>query len=133
MQAAILRVKLRYLNKWNLRRQEIARLYYNGLRANRNIHIVDEDDSRKSVYHIFPIEVNHREVLRENLKKSGIETLIHYPLPLHLQEVYRELTYKKGDFPVTENIADRILSIPIYPELTEPQIEYIIKKLNELV
>ena len=80
---------------------------------------------------MYVIRAEKREELREFLEKNGISCQIHYPIPLHLQPAYKHLNYKEGDFPVTEKVAKEILSIPLYPELTEEQQNYVISKIKE--
>lgn len=129
IQAAVLSVKLKYLNQWNLQRNKIARLYIKGL---SNVKTQKIYDYSKSCYHIFTIEVSNRDYIKRKLAEKGIQTLIHYPLPIHLQECYKYLGYKKDDFPYTESAANKILSIPIYPELSKEEILYIIANINKL-
>ena len=83
-----------------------------------------------SAYHLFVIEVSYRNSFMRKLNNKGIQTLIHYPVPIHLQECYRYLGYKKGDYPITEKVSDRLVSIPIYPELNENEIKFIISIIN---
>ena len=123
LQAAILRVKLRHLNKWNESRRENAKKY-NELLSNINgIIIPYEADYAKHVYHLYVIRADKgRDKLREELKLKGIAIGIHYPIPLHLQPAYNYLRYKRGDFPVTEKDSQEILSLPMFAELTDEQI-----------
>jgi len=130
VQAAVLRVKLKYLNKWNIEKNNIAAKYNKSLRNYKTQKIIKNG---KSNYYVFVIESSNRERLQKYLVSKGINTLIHYPIPIHLQKGYKHLGYKKGDFPITEEISDRILSIPNYPELTNNQRDYIIDKLNKFV
>jgi len=124
IQAAILSVKLKYLNDWTNKRRNNAYLY-NDLLSGSEIIIPEEMGYAKHVYHIYAIRAKNRNEIREKLKKNNISTGIHYPVSLHLQPSYNYLNYKKGDFPVTENISSEIFSLPIYPELTEKQIKFI--------
>jgi dTDP-4-amino-4,6-dideoxygalactose transaminase len=127
LQAAILRVKLKYLNKWNnMRRRNAGR--YNELLSNVDgIIIPHEADYAKHVYHLYVIRVGERDMLREELKSNDIATGIHYPISLHLQPAYNYLGYKRGDFPVAEECSQKILSLPMFAELTDEQIEKIVK------
>jgi len=129
IQAAILSVKLKYLDEWNIRRRFIAKLYNEML--SDNIITPNEDNHSKHIYHLYVVRVKERERLREFLSENGIGTQIHYPKPIHLQEAYKNLGYSKGDFPVTERFADEILSLPMYPELKEEEVKYVAKKINE--
>jgi dTDP-4-amino-4,6-dideoxygalactose transaminase len=93
--------------------------------------IVPKDKSyEKAVYHTFIIQTEDRDELKEHLARKGVDTKVHYPIPIHYQEAAKELGYKKGDFPVTEKQAETILSIPIYPELTDDQVGYIIGEIR---
>jgi dTDP-4-amino-4,6-dideoxygalactose transaminase len=127
LQAAILRVKLKYLNKWNnMRRRNAGR--YNELLSNVDgIIIPHEADYAKHVYHLYVIRVGERDMLREELKSNDIATGIHYPISLHLQPAYNYLGYKRGDFPVAEECSQKILSLPMFAELTDEQIEKIVE------
>ena len=127
IQAAVLRVKLKHLDKWNKQRSIIAGKYKNSLKNYKTQKIIQNG---KSVYHLFIIESSKRDKLQKFLLDNGIRTQIHYPIPIHLQKAYKYLGYKLGDFPITEKLAKRILSIPIYPELTKMQLEYLKSKLN---
>ena len=130
IQAAVLRVKLRYLDKWNKDRHIIAENYISHLRGYKTQKIINRG---KSNYYVFVIESENRDKLQKYLLENGIHTLIHYPTPIHLQRAYKFLGYKIGDFPVAEKIAGKILSIPLFPELSSDKQEYIINKLNFLV
>ena len=128
VQAAVLRVKLKYLDKWNKQKQTIAKNYKDSLKNYKTQKIIQGGESN---YYVFIIESANRKKLQSYLLKNRIHTLIHYPIPIHLQKAYKYLGYKKGDFPITEEIAGRILSIPNYPELTLTQQNYLIDKLNK--
>lgn len=128
IQAAVLRVKLKHLDEWNKKRNLVVEKYHK-LIINYKFQKIVENS--KSSYYIFSIESSRRDDLQKYLDKNGIQTLIHYPVPIHLQEVYRYLGYHNGDFPVAEKIADRVLSTPIYAELKSDQQDYVINKLNE--
>jgi len=127
LQAAILRVKLRHLNKWNNMRRENAKKYNELLSNIDGIITPYEADYAKHVYHLYVIRTENQDKLREELKSEGIATGIHYPIPLHLQPAYNYLGYKRGDFPVTEKASQEILSLPMYAELGDEQIEEIIE------
>jgi len=117
MQAAILRVKLKFLDQWNKERREKAFLYRRMLEYAAVSCPVEKEQARH-IYHLFVIRAKRRDPLQKFLKEKGIETLIHYPVPIHLQKAYKELGHRKGDLPVTERVAQEILSLPFYPELT---------------
>jgi len=130
MQASFLSVKLKYLNQLNAERNEIANWYYHLLKEKEGLRLPKIALEATSVFHVFQIQTPHRDALQAYLKENGIGTLIHYPLPPHLQEAYQELGYLKGDFPIAEKIASETLSLPIYPGLKEEEVEYISKTIN---
>ena len=133
LQAAILRVKLRHLNKWNDMRRENAKKYNELLNNIDNVIVPYEADYAKHVYHLYVIRVEKgRDKLREELKSNGIATGIHYPIPLHLQEAYKYLEYRYGDFPVTEKASQEILSLPMFAELSDEQIEEIVELIKNV-
>ena len=117
MQAAILRVKLRYLEKWNAARRWNAKLYQKHLDGS-GVVVPGEAGGAESVWHLYVIRTERRDALKDHLVSRGISASTHYPVPIHLQPAYQDLGYKRGDFPVTEAYADRILSLPMYAELT---------------
>jgi dTDP-4-amino-4,6-dideoxygalactose transaminase len=120
IQAAVLRVKLRHLDEWNSRRKEIAAFYLSYLRkTDLKLPIVPE--WADPVWHLFVIRTSQRDDLQQALQKGGVGTLIHYPIPPHLQEAYRDFGYKEGDFPLSEVIHREVLSLPIGPHLSEEQ------------
>lgn len=125
LQAAILLIKLKYLRHWNNLRRRHARLYSQLLKDIPQIKIPIEANYAHHVYHLYIIEAPHRNQLQKYLNDHGIATVIHYPIPIHLQHAYRSLGYKQGDFPITETAAKRILSLPMFPELTDREIHYV--------
>ena len=129
IQAAVLRVKLQYLDKWNSLRREHA-LLYNNLLKDLDVVTPYAAEKENHVYHLYVIRTKKRDQLKEFLTKKGISVGIHYPLPIHLQPAYKDLGYKKGDFPVTEKYANEILSLPMYPELKDEQIRFIVKQIK---
>ena len=131
IQAAILNVKLTYLADWNKRREWIANKYMKGLVNNSSIILPQLAANCTSVWHLFVIRTSDRDDLQNHLQQNGVATAIHYPVPPHLQQAYEYLGYKKGDFPIAETLADTMLSLPIYPEMEEDQIDYIIRTINE--
>jgi len=132
LQAAILRVKLRHLNKWNENRRKNAKKYNKLLNDISGIIIPYEADYAKHVYHLYVIRVKkeRRDKLREELKSKGVATGIHYPIPLHLQPAYNYLGYKRGDFPITEKASQEIISLPMFAELSDMQIEEIVELIK---
>jgi dTDP-4-amino-4,6-dideoxygalactose transaminase len=123
LQAAILEVKLRHLTRWNSARYEHAQRYRELLQGVGDLSFQQEAPYSNHVYHLFIVETDWRDPLRDYFASIGIETAVHYPTPIHLQPAYRELGYRRGDFPNAERLADRMLSLPMFPELSEPQIE----------
>src|SRR3989338_1057436 len=132
IQAAILRVKLRHLGRWNDMRRKNA-LIYNELLEDCDVATPEEKDYNKHVYHLYVIRAKNRQKLIEHLASKEIQTGIHYPTPVHLQEAYRHLDYKKGSFPFAEKYADEILSLQMFPELTEKQIEGITINIKDFL
>ena len=122
IQAGILRVKLGKLARWNAARREAAERYHDLLRpAGLAIDLPFEPEWAKAVYHLYVVGVADRDSLREHLSAANVSTGVHYPIPLHLQKAYRGLGFKKGDLPVSENCANRILSLPMFPGLSAEQ------------
>jgi dTDP-4-amino-4,6-dideoxygalactose transaminase len=126
IQAAILRVKLRFLTEWNARRRAIAARYREGL-TGLPIGLSTESPDSLHVYHQFTIRVPHRDTVQRRLAELGVRTMIYYPVPLHLQPMYRDLGYRAGDFPEAERAAREVLSLPIYPELTDAQVDEVLE------
>jgi len=114
LQAALLRVKLRRLDEWTAERNRIAETYIDGLNNVRGIELFSLAEGATSAYHLFVIKTSHRERLQAKLNEAGIGTLIHYPIPPHLQECYEPLGYKEGDFPIAERLASEVLSLPLF-------------------
>jgi dTDP-4-amino-4,6-dideoxygalactose transaminase len=132
LQAAILRVKLKYLNNWNDSRRNNAKKYNKLLNNTAGIITPYEADYAKHVYHLYVIRTEERDKLREELKSKSIATGIHYPIPLHLQPAYNYLGHKKGDFPITEKASQEIISLPMFAELSDEQIEEIVELIKIL-
>ena len=124
IQAAILRIKLKKLDKWNALRRKHAQ-FYTELLKDVNVICPQEEEKRKHIFHLYVIRTQKRDELREWLSTKGIATGIHYAIPLHLQRALCDLGYKEGDFPVAEKYAQEVLTLPMYPELKDRQIEYI--------
>ncbi|MEI7989490.1 MAG: DegT/DnrJ/EryC1/StrS family aminotransferase [Chloroflexota bacterium] len=132
IQAAVLRVKLKHLDDWNKSRREHAALY-NNLLIGSNVITPRVADYAEPVWHLYVIQVKNRDELRTKLSERGISTGIHYPVPIHLQTAYQSLNYKPGDFPVTEESAKQILSLPMYAELEPWMIKYVVDSIKELL
>jgi dTDP-4-amino-4,6-dideoxygalactose transaminase len=123
IQAAILRVKLQYLDQWNNERRERARIYMRMFDDLKEITRPAEKEYARHVYHLYVIRTDEREALCAFLHRNGIETLIHYPASIHLQEAYRELGHREGDLPLSEKASREVLSLPCFPEITASEIE----------
>ena len=130
IQAAILKVKIKEIDNWNAKRREIAKLYNEALKDTDFVTPTCKDDV-ESVYHMYILQSENREEVLQKLKEANIATGVYYPVPLHLQKVYKNLGYKEGDMPVAEYLSHRTFAIPVYPELTEEQIQYIINNLKK--
>lgn len=128
IQAAVLSIKLDYLEKWNKRRQEIALAYREGLRGYKFQKMAA---GGVSCYHVFVIENEDRDGLMKYLSENGVQTLIHYPVPIHLQKCYKELGFEAGSFPNAEKACGRIVSLPIYSEMTDQEVNEVISLINK--
>lgn len=133
LQAVILSTKLKHLEKWTSMRREKVAKYNELLNDLEEVIVPYEADYARHVYHLYAIQTKYRDKLRGQLKIRGISTGVHYPIPLHLQPAYNHLGYKEGDFPVTEVISNDILSLPLYPELRESQIEEIVESIKSFL
>jgi dTDP-4-amino-4,6-dideoxygalactose transaminase len=129
IQAAILSVKLKEIDSWNAKRRKIVELYNEALQ-NSDLVTPVARDYNDHVYHMYILQSENREEVLTKLKEAGIATGVYYPVPLHLQKVYKNLGYKEGDMPVSEYLSHRTFAIPVYPELTKEQIDYIISKIK---
>jgi dTDP-4-amino-4,6-dideoxygalactose transaminase len=133
VQAAILSVKLPYLNGWNASRVRHAKGYAAGFAGSKVGAPAIPPDGEHN-FHLFVIRVNERDALKNHLQKNGIQTGIHYPVPLHLTDAYQALgAPKAGSLPVTEKLADQILSLPMYPEMNQEHIEYVVRAVKDFV
>ncbi len=132
IQAAVLSAKLPHLNKWNDKRRECAELYSRLLSETEVVTPVELTENRH-VYHLYVIRTKKRDDMLEYLKSKEIFCGIHYPISIHLQKAYEDLEYNKGDFPVTEEFAGQILSLPMFPELTEEQIRYTVENIKDFL
>jgi dTDP-4-amino-4,6-dideoxygalactose transaminase len=133
IQAGILSVKLKYLPTWNQSRREHASRYNERFASEMSIATPYEPAWSKSVYHLYVVQVENREAAIEALAKEGIATGIHYPIPLHLQKAYSNLGYQPGDFPVSERAVARILSLPMFPTLSQADQERVVYALVRAV
>lgn len=129
LQAAILRVKLRYLDGWNERRRQHAALYSELLAGSRVVTPVEDPDSTH-VYHLYVVRSPQRDELLTHLREHDIGAGVHYPVPIHLQHCYATRGFQQGQFPVTEQLCDEIVSLPMFPEMTAEQVEYVVASVN---
>ncbi len=131
-QGAILRLKLQRLDEWNARRRELREIYRRHLAGTR-VDFQDPGAAGERVDHLFVVYVADRDAVRAKLEHRGVGTGVHYPLPIHLQKPYQSLGYRQGDFPHTERACERVISMPLYPEMTEEQAAYAAGTLREIV
>ncbi|MGQ9647382.1 MAG: DegT/DnrJ/EryC1/StrS family aminotransferase [Thermodesulfobacteriota bacterium] len=129
LQAAVLRVKLKYLEQWNEDRRRKASIYTKLLESAEIVCPIEREPVRH-VYHLYVIRTKKRDSLQAFLKEHGVGTLIHYPTPIHLQNAYKKLGYHKGDLPVTEKCAEEVLSLPFYPELTTEEMKQVQEQIK---
>jgi len=133
LHAAALRVKLKYLPEWNKARGKNAQRYFELLTNVEDVILPKVADGCLPVYHLFVIQIDNRDSVAEALKQKGINTGLHYPIPLHLQKAYADLKIPEGSFPVTEAYSKKLLSLPMFPELSEEQIYYVCDCLKEIL
>lgn len=129
VQASFLRIKLRNLDKWNEDRRSIAEKYINGIN-NANIIKPVEADYAKHVWHLFVIRTERRDEFQKYLNDNGIGTTIHYPIPMHMQEAYKELAISEGSLPLAEKISAEVISLPMWYGMEDEEINYVIEKIN---
>jgi len=129
IQGAILNVKLPYLDQWNARRRQIAEQYRQKI-DNPAIHWQRNPDWAEPIYHLFVVTVDDRQSMIDSLNSKGISPGLHYPVPCHLQKAYAHLGYKPGDCPNAEYLADHCLSLPMFPEMTDEEVERVIEAIN---
>ena len=128
LQAAFAEIKLSRLDAWNERCRQIASVYRDNLKA--HVQVPVDNAGEESVYHNFVIQTDKRDELMAYLKRKGVDTRIHYPIPIHLQHAAKDLGYKAGDFPMAEWHANRIISLPIYPELDDDEVDWVVKSVK---
>lgn len=131
LHAAVLRRKLRHLDTWNESRRRVAKLYHS-LLQDAEVILPHEAKDHRHVYHLYVIRHRHRNALRAHLLQHGVETAIHYPIPVHLQQAYADLGRKKGSYPVAEKIAKEIVSLPLYPGIERAQVERVCMVIRQL-
>jgi len=131
LQAGLLMVKMKYLASWTAERQQLAKQYANLLQNVGDLILPVSAQGATHVYHLFVVRTNYRDKLQEFLSEHGIGSIIHYPIPPHLQQAYADLGHKKGDFPVAEMLAETCLSLPLYPGLTEEKVAVVIETIKQ--
>ena len=131
LQAALLSMKLPFLQQWTEQRRSLAAMYTAQLSDIESIVLPTATDPGSHVWHLFVIRTARRDALAEYLSAQGIGWMIHYPLPPHLQEAYRSLGYGRGDFPLAEQIADTCLSLPLFPGMSEQQVEQVVEAVRK--
>jgi len=133
LHAAFLRTKLHHLDNWNKRREKIALFYLSNLADLPDLDLPFVPDWARPVWHIFPVQYSRREDLRQYLKNKGVDTLIHYPVPPHLSEAYAEMRIPSGRFPITEKIATSEISLPMGPQMSLEEAEYVVASMREFI
>ena len=131
LQAAFLSVKLKHLDAWTAERKRLAARYDEGLAGVGDLKLPVVASGAEHVYHLYVVRTNSRAAMAEHLKSKGVGTLIHYPIPPHLQRCYAHMGWKKGQFPVAEGLAETVLSLPLYPGLTDAQQDYVVSVIKE--
>lgn len=131
IQAAVLDIKLKNLENWNNQRREVASKYRQLLSSVPQIKLPEEKPDKRHVYHVFVIRTPDRDKLAEFLKQNGIDTGLHYPIPIHLQKSYSQLGYQQGNFPISEKYAKELLSLPIFPGMYDDEVQYVCDKIKE--
>ena len=131
LQAAVLRVKLKYLDGWTEKRREFANIYNNKIKLGGDMILPVEEANNKHIYNQYTLRVKKRKTFQKFLEMNGISSISYYPVPMHLQKAFKFLKYEKGDFPESEKAAEEVLSIPIWPELGTGKITYVADKINE--
>lgn len=130
LQAAFLSVKLRHLDRWNAERRSLASLYNDRLAETPEIKTPFCRTEAHHVYHLYVITAERRDDLKISLAKNGIETMVHYPIPPHQQKAYQNFPFAKRSFPITENLAESVLSLPLWPGMTVSEVDYVCEKIN---
>lgn len=130
LQAGFLRVKLKMLDQWTQERRYLAEKYLSGIKNDKLI-LPKVRAGNEHVWHLFVVHCDKRDELQNYLKEKGIRTVIHYPIPMHLQKAFADLNYKKGDFPIAEEMADKVLSLPLFIGMSDEEINYVIETINQ--
>ncbi len=125
LQAGLLSIKLKYIAEWTVNRQELAKRYRANLSNIEGLILPEIANGASHVYHLFVVRTDRRDELQHYLDSNGVKTVIHYPIPPHLQQAYKSSGYGKGDFPIAEKLSDTSLSLPLYPGLKDEQVDYV--------
>ena len=133
LQAALLSVKLKYLREWTKQRQQIAAWYDEYLKGLDNLILPKVATNATQVYHLYVVRTDRRDELQKYLSENGIGTLIHYPIPPHLQDAYKNLGFKKGDFPIAEELSETSLSLPIWPGMDREVVMKVSNEINNFI
>jgi len=133
IQAAILRVKLLYIDRWNKMRMDLAKNYDALFEGNPKVQVFKAAPDTSAVYHLYCIQVDKRELLQERLAEKGVTSMVHYPVPLHLLGALKFLGHKEGDFPVSERISKRVLALPLYPEMSAQDQEIVCEQIKTVL
>jgi len=133
IQGAVLNLKLKHLENWTNKRRSAAEKYFELLNDLEEVILPKEMEYGKHVYHLFVIRYRDRNKLQDYLNSCGVSTGLHYPVPLHLQKCFSSLGYKSSDFPVTEQLASECLSLPMFPDISDRQIEYVCDKIKHFI
>jgi len=131
-QAAVLNVKMKHLDEWTAKRRAFSSLYRT-LVSDAKLDLPQDSPDAECVYHLFVAYVEDRDRVRKSLEERGVQTAVHYPIPVHLQEAMAHLGFKEGSLPHTERACQRVLSMPLFPEMTEEQVRYAAYSLSEVV
>jgi dTDP-4-amino-4,6-dideoxygalactose transaminase len=129
VEGAVLGIKLKYLDKWNARRKDIANMYFKGI-TNTKITFQKQPDFSDSIFHLFVVTVDNRESFLKHLNSNDIFPGLHYPVPCHLQKAFSHLGYKKGDLPNSEYLSEHCVSLPMFAELTNEEVKKVIAVVN---
>jgi dTDP-4-amino-4,6-dideoxygalactose transaminase len=130
IQAAILSVKLKYLNDWNASRKRNAVMYYENLAVVKSIRLPEVRQNTNHTFHLFVLQVEQRDALKSFLESKGVHTVIHYPKALPFEPAYEHLSHSMSDFPISAQLQERVLSLPISPEISEEQIQYVCRMIR---
>jgi dTDP-4-amino-4,6-dideoxygalactose transaminase len=133
IQGAILSVKLKYIDQWNEARRQKAAIYNEHLKNNASVTRPKQESYARHIFHVYAIRIKNRDYLFNKLKDQEISCGIHYPIPIHLQKAYHCLDYKKSDFPISERCSEEFISLPMYPELKQEQIDFVVNAINEVL